>query len=64
MESPKLDNFITVYTGPKSPEVGRVGWSGDTVWLDSAGKEIEEVIEQHGGWPGAFETRGVPQSDF
>lgn len=125
MESPNLDDFITTYTGPKNPEVGRVGWSDDTVWLD-AGKtnareghratksgtigfsgvpeevwnfhiggyqvchkwlkdrkgrtlsqddithyqkivvaltetirlmqEIDEVIERHGGWPGAFQT--------
>ncbi len=37
MESPKLDRFITTYTGPKNPEVERVGWSNLTVWLD-AGK--------------------------
>ncbi len=122
MESPKLDHFITTYTGPKNPEVGRVGWSDDTVWLNAAAtkkgqpatpgtigfrgvpeavwnfhiggyqvcekwlkdrkgrtlskddiahyqkivvalaetirlmKEIDEVIEAHGGWPGAFQT--------
>ncbi len=122
MESPKLERFITTYAGPKSPEVGRVGWSDDTVWLDAAAtkkgqpatpgttgfrgvpeevwnfhiggyqvcekwlkdrkgrtlskddithyqkivvalaetirlmKEIDEVIEAHGGWPGAFQT--------
>lgn len=120
MKSPKLDDFITTYTGPKNPEVGRVGWSDDTVWLDAAAtkkgqpatpgiigfhgvpeavwnfhiggyqvcekwlkdrkgrtlskddiahyqkivvalsetirlmKEIDEVIDKHGGWPGAF----------
>ena len=125
MESPKLDHFITTYTGPTNPEVGRVGWSDDSVWLDAGKtnareghraskpgtigfkgvpegvwdfhiggyqvchkwlkdrkgrtlsdddidhyqkivvalaetirlmKEIDEVIEQHGGWPGAFAT--------
>jgi predicted helicase len=122
MESPTLDDFITTYTGPKNPEVGRVGWSDGTVWLDAAAtkkgqsatpgtigfrgvpeavwnfhiggyqvcekwlkdrkgrrlskddiahyqkivvalaetirlmKEIDEVIERHGGWPGAFQT--------
>jgi len=122
MESPKLDHFITTYTGPKNPEVGRVGWSDGTVWLDAAAtkkgqpakpgtigfhgvleavwnfhiggyqvchkwlsdrksrtlskddlahyqkivvaltetirimQEIDEVIEQYGGWPGAFQT--------
>ncbi len=125
MESPKLENFINSYTGQRNPEVGRVGWSGGTVWLDAGKtnareghrasklgtigfkgvpeevwdfhiggyqvchkwlkdrkgrtlsdgdiahyqkivvalaetirlmKEIDEVIEQHGGWPGAFAT--------
>ena len=122
MESPKLDHFITTYTGSKNPEVVRVGWSDNTVWLDAAAtkkgqpatpgtigfrgvpeavwnlhiggyqvcekwlkdrkgrtlsaddiahyqkivvalnetirlmKEIDEVIEAHGGWPGAFQT--------
>ncbi len=125
MESAKLDNFITAYTGPKNPEVERVGWSDDTVWLDAAAtkkgqpatpgtvgfrgvpaevwnfhiggyqvchkwlkdrkarkllkadiehykkilvalaetirsmKEIDEVIEKHGGWPGAFRVANV-----
>ena len=125
MESPTRDHFITTYTGPKNPEVGRVGWSDDTVWLDATAtkkgqlatpgtigfrgvpevvwsfriggyqvcekwlkarkgrtlskddiahyqkivvalaetirlmKEIDEVIEQHGGWPGAFQSGQV-----
>jgi hypothetical protein len=129
VESPKLDHFITTYTGPKNPEVCRVGWSNDTVWLDAAAtkkgqpaepgtigfrgvteavwnfhiggyqvcekwlkdrkgrtlskndishyqkivvalnetirlmSEIDEVIEQHGGWPGAFATTPQPKSD-
>jgi predicted helicase len=120
IESPKLDEFITTYTGPRDPEVKKVGWSDDTVWLDVVAtkrgqparhgtrgfhgvpedvwnfqigcyqvchkwlkdrkgrtlsdedithyqkivvalnetirimKEIDEVIEEHGGWPGAF----------
>ena len=36
MESPKLGHFITRYIGPKNPQVGLVGWSDDTVWLDAA----------------------------
>ena len=129
LESLELDDFITTYTGPRNPEVGRVGWSDGTVWLD-AGKtsareghratrpgtigfhgvpeevwdfhiggyqvchkwlkdrkgrtlsdediahyqkivvaltetirimaEIDEVIEAHGGWPGAFHTASGP----
>jgi predicted helicase len=126
MESPKLDELTITYTGPKNPEVERVGWSDDTVWLDAAAtrkgqpatpgtigfrgmpeavwnfhiggyqvcekwlkdrrdrtlsdddiahyqkiivavaetirlmREIDEVIEQHGGWPGAF-GQGEPK---
>ncbi|MGH7848105.1 MAG: type ISP restriction/modification enzyme, partial [Candidatus Binatia bacterium] len=128
MESPELDTPISTYIGPGRPEVKRVGWSDDTVWLDAAAtkkgqpatpgtigfrgvpekvwnfhiggyqvcekwlkdrkgrklsnddiahyqkivvalnetirlmKEIDEVIEKHGGWPGAFqpgETKDV-----
>ena len=35
MESPKVSSFITTYAGSKNPEVGRVGWSDGTVWLDA-----------------------------
>lgn len=124
LESPKLERLVTTYNGPKNPEVERVGWSDDTVWLDAAATkkgqpatpgtiafrgvpedlwnfhiggyqvchkwlkdrkgrtlsdddiahyqkiivaisetirlmtEIDEVIEEHGGWPGAFVTDG------
>jgi len=123
MESAKLDRPIASYMGPKNPEVGRIGWSNDTVWLDAPAtkkrhpatlgtsgfrgvredvwnfqiggyqvcekwlkgrkgrtlseddiahyqkiivalsetiglmKEIDEVIDRHGGWPGAFVCR-------
>ncbi len=128
MESSVLNNFITTYTGPAKPEVGRVNWSQDTVWLDAPAtrrgqparpgtigfrgvpeavwnfhiggyqvcrkwlkdrkgrklskddiahyqkivvalnetirlmQEIDEVIEQHGGWPGAFASETIPTS--
>ena len=125
LESLKRGKFNSAYAGPKDPEVGRVGWSDGTVWLD-AGKtnaraghratdsgtigfqrvpedvwdfhiggyqvchkwlkdrkgrmlsdddiahyqkivlaltqtirimgEIDEIIEDHGGWPAAFQT--------
>src|SRR5947208_1033081 len=31
-----LDLLITTYIGPKNPEVARVGWSDETVWLNAA----------------------------
>jgi predicted helicase len=123
LDSPKVERFITTYVGPKNPEVARVGWSDETVWLDASAtkkgqpakpgsigfhgvpnevwsyyiggyqvcekwlkdrkgrtlsdediahyqkvvvalsetirvmKEINEVIERHGGWPGAFHSK-------
>ena len=110
LESPKLVQPITEFTGGRNPEVEKVSWSRDTVWMDKAQtagfrgvrepvwnfhiggyqicekwlkdrkgrkltaddithyhrivialhetirlmKEIDEVIDQHGGWPGAF----------
>lgn len=112
LESPKLDKPITEFVGGRHPEVERVSWSRNTVWVDKAEttgfqgvrenvwnfhiggyqvcekwlkdrkgrklskddiahyqkivvalsetirlmKEIDEVIEQHGGWPGAFQA--------
>jgi predicted helicase len=35
LESSTLDDLTITYTGPNNPEVGRVGWSEDTVWLDA-----------------------------
>ena len=57
MESPKLNDSITTYTGPKSPEVGRVGWSDDTVWLDAAATKKGQPAT-----PGTIGFRGVPEA--
>ena len=110
LESPKLAQPITAFIGGRHPEVEKISWSRNTVWVDKAQttgfqgvredvwnfhiggyqvcekwlkdrkgrtlskddiahyqkivvalsetirlmKEIDEVIEQHGGWPGAF----------
>lgn len=110
LESPELAKPITEFVGGRNPEVEKVSWSKNTVWIDKAlttgfkgvreevwnfhiggyqvcnkwlkdrkgrtlskddiahyqkivvalaetirlMKEIDEVIEQHGGWPGAF----------
>lgn len=115
LESPKVDCFVTEYLGGRTPEVEKVSWSKNTVWVDKAQtvgfkgvreevwnfhiggyqvcekwlkdrkgrklyaddirhyqkivvalsetirlmKKIDEVIDQHGGWPGAF-TTGKP----
>ena len=36
VECPKLDKPITEYLGGRSPEVEKVSWSKNTVWLDKA----------------------------
>jgi predicted helicase len=110
LESPKLAQPITELIGSRNPEVEKISWSRDTVWVDKAQmsgfsgvpesvwnfhiggyqvcekwlkdrkgrtlsdediahyqkivvalsetirlmKEIDEVIEHHGGWPEAF----------
>jgi hypothetical protein len=112
LESPKFAKPITEFIGGRGPEVEKVSWSENTVWIDKAQttgfkgvreevwtfhiggyqvcekwlkdrkgrtlskddiahyhkiivalaetirlmKEIDEVIEQHGGWPGAFQA--------
>ena len=56
---PEADRFITTYAGPKNPEVGRVGWSDGTVWLD-AGKT--NARERHRATkPGTIGFEGVPE---
>jgi hypothetical protein len=57
MTSPLLANLITTYTGPKHPEVGRVGWSADTVWLDAGPTKKGETAT-----PGTTGFRGVPEA--
>lgn len=121
MESHKLDKHITKFTGGKNPEVEKITYSDETIWIDKAQtigfkgvpeavwnfhiggyqvcekwlkdrkgrtlskenfthyqkiivafvetihlmQEIDDVIERHGGWPGAFkisqEKKTVPQ---
>ena len=57
LESPKLDHFTTTYTGPKNPEVGRIGWSDDTVWLDAAATKKGQPAT-----PGTIGFRDVPEA--
>ena len=59
LESPEPGKPIATYTGPREPEVGRVGWSDGTVWLD-AGKT--SAREGHRATkPGTMGFRGVPE---
>ena len=58
-ESHELVEFIATYNGPRNPEVGRVGWSDGTVWLD-AGKT--NAREGHRATkPGKIGFKGVPE---
>lgn len=57
MESPRLDQVVRTYAGPKDPEVRRVGWSEDTVWLDAAATK-----KGHPATPGTIGFRGVPEA--
>lgn len=59
LESRKLGNPISTYTGPREPVVGRVGWSDSTVWLD-AGKT--SARQGHRATkPGTIGFRDVPE---
>lgn len=120
LESPKLAEPITEFVGGRDPEVEKVSWSKNAVWIDKAQttgfkdvreevwnfhiggyqvcnkwlkerkgrmlskddiahyqkivvalaetirlmKEIDEVIEQHGGWPGAFASSSTSAPNF
>ena len=57
MDSPKLDDFITTYSGSKNPEVGRVDWAGGAVWLDSVATKKSQVATR-----GTTCFRGVPEA--
>jgi predicted helicase len=57
LETPKIDHFMTTYTGPKNPEVVRVGWSDDTVWLDAIATKKGQPTS-----PGSISFRGVPEA--
>ena len=59
LESPKLAHPLTTYIGPSNLEVGRVGWSDGTVWLNAV-KTIAR--EGHRATkPGTAGFRGVPE---
>ena len=59
LESTKIDSFVTAYFGPENPEVGRVGWSDDTVWLDAGRTKAREGHRATAA--GTFGFHGVPE---
>ena len=59
LESPKLSKPITTYTGPRNPEVGRVGWSDGTVWLDASKTNAREGHRAKN--PGTIGFQGLPE---
>ena len=59
LESSKRNTFISTYTGPRNPEVGRIGWSDGIVWLD-AGK-ISARVGQRATKLGTIGFKGVPE---
>jgi hypothetical protein len=56
IESVDLNKSITIYHGQTNPEVRRVGWSGDTVWLDATATGKGQPAT-----PGAIGFHGVPE---
>lgn len=59
MATPRLDLFVSEYEGPSKPEVGRVGWSEDTVWLDA--KKTNARQGHRATKPGTIGFKGVPE---
>ncbi len=59
LESSKLTEAITNYAGPPSPEVGQVGWSAGTVWLDARKTVAREG--HRATQPGTIGFHGVPE---
>ncbi|MFC1529561.1 type ISP restriction/modification enzyme [Gemmatimonadota bacterium] len=60
LESSNLQNVSTTFIGPKNSEVGRVGWSDNTVWLD-AGKTVAREA-YHAIKPGTIGFQGVSEA--
>ena len=56
---PGVDRLINTYAGPKSPKVGRVGWSDDTVWLDAGKTNAREL--HRATKPGTIGFKSVPE---
>ena len=59
LDSRKRDASISTYTGPRQPEVGRVGWSDRTIWLDAGRTSAREG--HRATQPGTIGFKGVPE---
>ena len=59
LDSLELNEVITTYTGPRNPEVGRVGWSDGIVWLDAGKTNARQG--QRATKPGTIGFQGVPE---
>jgi predicted helicase len=57
LRAPRLRDFVTTYTGPPNPEVGRVDWSEENVWLDTLASRKGNVASR-----GTMGFRGVPEA--
>ena len=57
LESSDLDHPITDYAGPRTPEIGLVGWSNGTVWLDAAKTNARQ--RHRATSPGQYGFHGV-----
>jgi len=57
MESSALAAFMTAYAGPPNPNVTRVGWSNNTVWLDAPAPKKGQPSN-----PGTIGFHNVPES--
>jgi predicted helicase len=59
MRSDDLNDPITTYSGSGAPEVERVGWAQETVWLDAAKTNAREG--HRATQPGTVGFEGVPE---
>lgn len=57
MESPKLDKHITKWIGGENPEVKRVAWCDETVWIDAPARRKDMPQK-----PGTSGFCGVPEA--
>lgn len=59
LESPRLDTLVTSYRGIGIPEVGRVGWAENTVWLNA--EKTDARAGQRAIKPGTIGFGGVSE---